>query len=230
MDCAPFDKRGYPVVSAQTGYGEWAAHYEATVAVGLDRPLLNNLRSIQWDKIMTAADLACGTGRTGVWLSGRGVRFIDGVDITREMLEIAHAKGIYRRLQFADAATTGLSSLSYDLCTLVLADEHLEDLRPVYQEAARLLVSNGSFILVGYHPFFRMNGTPTHYHRSDGEAVTIKSYVHLFSEHYEAGNNAGLTLLEFQERVIDEDWLLSKPKWRQYLHWPVSFALIWRRA
>jgi hypothetical protein len=72
-----------------------------------------------------------------------------------------------------------------------------------------------------------MNGTPTHYHRADGVAVTIQSYVHLFSEYYQAGNNAGLTLLEFQERVIDEDWLLTKPKCREYMHWPVSFALVW---
>jgi hypothetical protein len=46
-----------------------------------------------------------------------------------------------------------------------------------------------------------MNGTPTHYHRADGVAVTIKSYIHLFSEHYQAGNNAGLALLEFQEQL-----------------------------
>jgi predicted TPR repeat methyltransferase len=230
MDCAPFDKRRYPVVSAQTGYAEWAGHYEATVAAGLDRPLLDALKGIRWDDMKTAADLACGTGRTGVWLSQHGVRFIDGVDVTPEMLQIAESKSAYRRLQRADVAATDLPPSSYDLCTLVLADEHLADLIPVYLEAARLLVSGGSFVLIGYHPFFLMNGTPTHYHRADGVAVTIQSYVHLFSEHYQAGSNAGLTLLEFQERVIDEDWLLTKPKWREYLHWPVSFALVWRHS
>ncbi len=228
MDFAPFDKRGYPVVSAQTGYGEWAGHYEATVAAGLDRPLLEALKGVRWDNIKTAADLACGTGRTGVWLSQHGVRFIDGVDVTPEMLQIAESKRVYRHLRCADVAATDLPSSSYDLCTLVLADEHLADLKLVYLEAARLLAYGGSFVLIGYHPFFLMNGIPTHYHRADGVAVTIQSYVHLFSEHYQAGNNAGLTLLEFQERVIDEDWLLSKPKWREYLHWPVSYALVWR--
>jgi hypothetical protein len=73
MDFTPFDKRRYPVVSAQTGYAEWAGHYEATVAAGLDRPLLDALKGIRWDDIETAADLACGTGRTGVWLSQHGV-------------------------------------------------------------------------------------------------------------------------------------------------------------
>ena len=110
---------------------------------------------------------------------------------------------------------------SYRLCTLVLADEHL-------QEAARLLVSTGYFIFIGYHPFFLMSGTPTHY-RADGEAVTIRSYVHLFSEHHQAGTGAGLELIEFRERLIDENWLQNKPKWRAYQRWLVSFALVWRR-
>ena len=86
MDFAPFDKRGYPIVTARLGYGEWAAHYEATVATGLDQPLLDGLAPLNWINLTTAVDLACGTGRTGVWLSQHGVRHIDGVDITSEML------------------------------------------------------------------------------------------------------------------------------------------------
>jgi predicted TPR repeat methyltransferase len=63
------------------------------------------------------------------------------VDITPEMLQIAESKSVYRQLRSADVAATDLPSSNYDLCTLVLADEHLADLEPVYLEAARLLVS-----------------------------------------------------------------------------------------
>jgi SAM-dependent methyltransferase len=229
VDFAPFDKRGYPVVATRTGYAEWANDYEATVAVGLDRPLLEALQTINWSSVVTAADLACGTGRTGEWLSERGVRYIDGADLTAGMLKIAHGKHVYRQLHVADVAATGFRSSGYELSTLVLADEHLGDLRPVYQEVARLLAPGGSFVLLGYHPFFLMNGLPTHYHRANGEAVTIESHIHLFSEHFLAGTNAGLTLAEFRECIIDEQWLVLKPKWRPYLNWPVSFAMVWKR-
>jgi hypothetical protein len=74
-----------------------------------------------------------------------------------------------------------------------------------------------------------MNGMPTHYHRATGETVTIESHVHLFSEHYRARQESGLSLVESRECVIDERWLETKPKWRRYLHWPISFALVWRR-
>jgi SAM-dependent methyltransferase len=154
MDFSSFDTCGYPTVTTRIGYGEWAADYEATVAIGLDRPLLQRLRSPRWTQFTTAADLACGTGRTGTWLAQHGVGTIDGVDVTIEMLEIAKRKGVYRHLQIADVRATALRSSSYDLCTMVLADEHLLELKEVYREAARLLSDCGSFIIVGYHPFF----------------------------------------------------------------------------
>jgi hypothetical protein len=111
---------------------------------------------------------------------------------------------------------------------MVLADEHLVGLGAVYREVNRLLRPGGSFVLIGYHPFFLMNGIPTHFHRSRAEAVAIESHVHLHSEHFQAGIEAGLVLVEFRECVIDEQWLLSKPKWQNFRNWPVSFALVWR--
>jgi predicted TPR repeat methyltransferase len=98
MDAAFFDRRGYPTISARAGYDEWAGTYEATVATGLDELLLPRLASIEWQQIDAAADLACGTGRTGAWLKSRGVGVIDGVDVSAEMLARAVEKGYYRIL------------------------------------------------------------------------------------------------------------------------------------
>jgi len=229
LDSRLFDKRGYPIVEPASGYGEWAGTYDATVAEGLDRPLLERIRSVEWGAIGSAADLACGTGRTGAWLKDRGVQSLDGVDITPEMLALAEKRGAHGTLWLADAAATELNPAAYDLATLVLADEHIADIGPVYREAWRLLRPNGVFLIVGYHPFFLISGMPTHFHRSDGEAVTIESHVHLFAEHFNTGCANGLTLVEFQECVIDEEWLKTKPKWRRYLNWPASFAMVWRK-
>jgi SAM-dependent methyltransferase len=230
MDFTPFDRRGYPVVPVVSGYAEWANTYDATVTTGLDEPLLESLTSVNWQQVRVAADLGCGTGRTGVWLRNRGVQTIHGVDLTQQMLDIAASKQAHAQLHVGDVASTPLASSEYDLCMLVLVDEHLAGLEPVYREAARLLVPGGQFVLIGYHPFFLMRGMPTHYHRTaNHEPITIRSYVHLFSEHFDAARKASLGITEFRECVIDEKWLASKPKWREYLHWPVSFALGWKR-
>ncbi len=229
MDFAGFDARGYPVVSVQEGYGAWASTYEQGVLEELDRPLLERIRGVQWSNVAEAADLACGTGRTGAWLREHGVDALDGVDLTPEMLDSARARGIYRRLETADMTATPLPAASYDLVTESLGDEHLERVAPLYAEAARLARPGGHFVLIGYHPFFLMNGVPTHFDRAPGEPVTIRCYVHLLSEHVTEGVANGWRLVEMHEKLVDEATLAIKPKWGAYLNRPISFAIVWRK-
>jgi SAM-dependent methyltransferase len=173
-------------------------------------------------------DLACGTGRIGAWLKGRCSAVLDGIDVTPEMLEVARHRGIYQTLLLGDVSKTGLLAGTYDLCTQSLADEHLPDLRPLYREVARLTKPNGQFVLVGFHPYLLMAGMPTHFDRARGEPVTIRSYVHLLSDHVKAAQAAGWSLRELEEGLIDDAWVRKKPKWASYFGWPVSFALVWR--
>jgi SAM-dependent methyltransferase len=228
MDHAPYDKRGYPIVEVREGYGEWARTYEQTVQDEMDLRLLERLRSIKWTTARDVLDLACGTGRMGTWLRAQGVAHIDGVDLTPEMLERAARRGVYRTLRVADVSSTGLPEASYDLCLQSLADEHLAELAPLYHETARVTRPGGRFVLVGYHPQFLMAGVPTHFDRGPGDPVTIRSYVHLLSDHVKAASAAGWTLAEMDEGLVDDAWLHKKPKWERYRGLPISFAMVWR--
>lgn len=229
MDFSRFDTRKYPVRSVREGYGEWAASYEDVVQDAMDLRLLERVQSVAWGVIREGADLACGTGRVGVWLKQHGVAALDGVDLTAQMLEGARAKGVYRQLVIGDMRDTQLQAAAYDLVTVSLADEHLPDVLPLYQEAARIARPGGYFVLVGYHPYFMLSGIPTHYNSASGEPVTIETYVHLTSDHVQAALAAGWSLREMREGLIDEEWLAVKPKWRQYEHRPVSFVMVWQR-
>jgi SAM-dependent methyltransferase len=230
LEFSRYDTRRYPTVSVTDGYGDWSAHYEQTVHDEMDIALLDRITSVQWNTMRTAVDLACGTGRIGGWLRAHGVKEIDGVDLTPEMLDRARERNIYRSLRIADVGDTGLPSESYDLVTQSLADEHLQSITPLYNETARLLSNGGHFVLVGYHPYFLLSGQPTHYHRaSDDEPVTIRSYVHFFSDHVAAALTAGFTLVEMHERIVDDAWIASKPKWEKYRDRPTSFGMVWRR-
>jgi SAM-dependent methyltransferase len=225
-----FDKRHYPTLGVQDGYREWAPTYERVVQDEMDLRLLERLTTVDWGSRRRAIDLACGTGRIGAWLRAQGVSALDGVDLTPEMLARAQGRGLYDRLLQGDLRETGLPSAAYDLATMVLADEHLPDLVPLYAEAARLTARGGRFVLVGYHPFFLMSGIPTHFNRADGTRAAIESHVHLFSDHVKAARASGLALLEMEEGLIDDAWLAKKPKWQKYAGHPVSFAMVWGRA
>ena len=229
-DFKAFDVRGYRTVDVRTGYGEWVATYEDTVEDAMDIALLDELHEVPWSSVGTAADLGCGTGRTGTWMHDHGVSVIDGLDLTPEMLEVARGRNVYRRLVEGDVAATGLQSEDYDLVMTCLVDEHLADVDPLYAEAFRLARPGGTFVLVGFHPHFIMAaGMPTHFDSASGEPVAIDTYVHLLSEHVTAGLAAGWRLVEMRERVIDDAWLELKPKWERLRGQPVAFAVAWRK-
>ena len=225
-----FDTRGYRMVDVRTGYGQWAATYEDTVEDVMDLALLDALAEPCWPAVRRAADLGCGTGRTGAWLRGRGVASVDGVDLTPRMLAVARSRGAHDRLVEADVTATGLESGVYDLVISSLVDEHLPDLRPLYTEAWRLAAPGGLFVIVAFHPHFIMvSGMPTHFTADSGEPVAITTHVHLLSEQVSAGLEAGWHLAEMREGVVDERWLAVKPKWERFRGHPVSAALVWRK-
>jgi SAM-dependent methyltransferase len=225
-----FDARGYRMVDARTGYGEWVSTYEGTVEDAMDIALLERLTTPRWATVREAADLGCGTGRTGAWLRQQGVGAIDGVDLTPEMLDRARARGAHRSLTEADVASTGLASAAYDLAITSLVDEHLASLDPLYREAARLVKPGGLYVLVAFHPHFIMaSGMPTHFKNAAGEDVAITTHLHLISDHVAAALGAGWTLAEMHERLIDDDWVALKPKWARYRNHPISAVFVWQK-
>lgn len=225
-----FDQRGYPSVSAREGYALWAATYEATVKNDMDLWLLNEIAGVRWPDIERAADLGCGTGRTGAWLAAHGVRQIDGVDLTPEMLEQARARGVFASLQTGDVRATGLAPAHYDLITTCLVDEHLAELAPLYRESARLARPGAAHVVVGFHPFFIMKaGMPTHFNDPSGQPLAIETHVHLLSDHVTAALAGGWQLAEMHEQIIDDRWVATKASWAAYRDVPISFACVWRR-
>ncbi|MGW5016877.1 class I SAM-dependent DNA methyltransferase [Streptomyces cacaoi] len=231
LDFTDFDTRGYRTVNVPTGYGRWVRTYEDTVEDTMDLALLDRLTVPAWDSVRRAADLGCGTGRTGAWLRARGVAAVDGVDLTPEMLAVARGKGAHRRLVHSDVRTTPLDTGAYDLVIASLIDEHLPELRPFYDEAWRLAAPGAHCVLVAFHPHFIMaSGMPTHFTDEDGEDIAISTHIHLLSDHVSAALGAGWQLAEMREGVVDADWLTVKPKWERFRNHPVSAALVWRKA
>ncbi len=195
--------------------------YEQVVQDEMDVRLLERLHTVNWAEKRLVLDFACGTGRIGVWPKDQGVAVIDGVDLTPAMLAVARRKDIYRSLHVADVGHTGLRGDYYDLCIQSLADEHMPDLHPLYREAARLTKQGGQFVIVGFHPQILMAGLPTHFDRALGEPVTIRSYVHLLSDHVKAAHAAGWILQEMDEGRVDEAWAAQEAQMGG-LFWPAG--------
>ncbi|MEU2032251.1 class I SAM-dependent DNA methyltransferase [Nocardia amamiensis] len=226
---ADFDRRNYRTVDVATGYDGWAPTYEQTVLDEMDLALLARLR-LDFGDVRRAADLGCGSGRTGGWLREHGVTHIDGVDVSQGMLALAAERGAHTTLTHADVRATGLPDGAYDLVIASLIDEHLPELAPFYAEAWRLAAPGARFVSVSYHPqFIMVSGMPTHYTGVSGEPVAIDTHLHLISEHLSAGLAAGWVLSEVAEALIDDAWLALKPKWAALRGHPFTMATVWSR-
>ena len=89
-------------------YADWAADYDRDVFdalgfTGSDR-IADLLAGHLVDRTAPVLDLGCGTGAVGSRLSSLGFTAVDGVDISRAMLEMAARKAVYRGLIEADLA------------------------------------------------------------------------------------------------------------------------------
>jgi SAM-dependent methyltransferase len=226
---ADFDRRAYRTVDVATGYDGWAPTYEQTVLDEMDLALLGRLR-LDLGRMRRAADLGCGTGRTGTWLRDNGLTHIDGVDVSEGMLALAAERGVHTTLTRADVRDTGLPGGAYDLVIASLIDEHLPELAPFYAEAWRLAAPGARCVLVSYHPqFIMVSGMPTHYTDPSGEPVAISTHLHLISEHLSAGLAAGWVLTEVAEALVDDAFLARKPKWAALRGHPFTLATVWSR-
>ncbi len=92
--------------STEELYTDWAASYDAEVAeAGYATPgrCAKALASVAEDKAAPLIDVGCGTGLGGLALRLEGFETLDGLDLTRAMLDRAAERGIYRELIRADA-------------------------------------------------------------------------------------------------------------------------------
>ena len=101
--------RGTEVAYVESLFDDYAARFETELIVNLDyqgparlaRLIETELAARGVEQVGRALDLGCGTGLMGERLRRRA-SFVEGVDLSAEMVELAQRKGIYDRLEKAE--------------------------------------------------------------------------------------------------------------------------------
>jgi malonyl-CoA O-methyltransferase len=88
------------------------------------------------------------------------------------------------------------------VCNLVL--EHIEGLRFIFGEAARVLMAGGLFFVCELHPFRQYQGTVANFQREEG-AILIPAYVHHISDFLAAAAENEFALASLKEWWHEED-------------------------
>jgi len=89
-------------IDPENHYDSWAENYDRELldqyGYCAHKIAVDAFSKIHSDRNAPVIDVGCGTGLVGVELAQIGYQVIDGVDVSRGMLDKSHSLGIYRKL------------------------------------------------------------------------------------------------------------------------------------
>ena len=182
-------------------YNEWSATYDTdkNATRDLDKTVL--ARSLGSFRFGTIVEAGCGTGKNTEVLLKIG-REVQALDFSEGMLAKARARFKRpARVQFVRADLLERWPLppgTADLVTFNLVLEHVEKLRPVFAEAARVLVSGGRMFVSELHPFRQYEAKRANFRRGN-KTITVAAHVHHVSDFVKSAQAAGFALTNLEE-------------------------------
>ena len=145
--------RGTEVAYVESLFDDYAARFETELVINLDyqapaqlaRLIEAELVARDVEQVGRALDLGCGTGLMGERLRRRA-SFIEGVDLSGEMVDLAERKGIYDRLEKAElTAFLGSHAGGVDLMSAADVLNYCGALPPILAVTFARLVPGGLF-------------------------------------------------------------------------------------
>ncbi|MGI8433614.1 MAG: class I SAM-dependent methyltransferase [Nocardioidaceae bacterium] len=194
-----------PPLPVASGYDGWAVTYD-----GEDNgcfPMRDDVLTPMLDRLTPgrALDAACGTGAVTQQLLVRGHDVV-GVDLSEGML--ARARKAVPDAHFVAGDITDLplpdDDVDHVVCSLALA--HLNDLRPFFAEAARVMRPGGHLLLLDTRGHFTGSTRyPLIQEAPDGRVGHIAGYSHSLGDYLRAALPHGYVVRACEETYRDAD-------------------------
>jgi ubiquinone/menaquinone biosynthesis C-methylase UbiE len=142
-------------------------------------------------------ELGCGTGKNSAWLVSQA-RELVALDFSPGMLDVARRRVRSFSARFVEHDITRpwpADARSVDVVVGNLVLEHVDDLAPVFREAARVLRPGGQLFFCELHPYRQLRGGQAHFVdlRSE-ETVQVAAYRHSVSEYVTGALATGFVL------------------------------------
>jgi ubiquinone/menaquinone biosynthesis C-methylase UbiE len=191
-----------PVEPVARAYDAWAAQYDTdeNATRDLDATIVRDAPLHLHDR--TVLELGCGTGKNTVWLAEHA-RELVAMDFSEGMLAEARKRVTASHVRFVrhDVRTPWpVASGAVDVVVGNLILEHVQDLAPIFAEAARALRSGGQLFLCELHPFRQRRGSQAQFtDPATGERVRVDAFTHAVSDYLNAALAHGFVLRHLGE-------------------------------
>lgn len=202
--------------TVQEGYNAWAATYDHVENKTRDADaiaLQTVLDKLAFNKVLEAG---CGTGKNTVWLAQKATS-VTAMDFSEGMLQQAAEKVTAPGVTFVQADLMQkwpFERGAFDVVTCNLVLEHIQQLAPLFAEAARVLKSGGALFVCELHPYKQYGGSKARFEK-EGETHVLPCFVHHASDYFKAATAAGLQCQRLDEWFDEGD--IQKPRLISFL-------------
>jgi ubiquinone/menaquinone biosynthesis C-methylase UbiE len=190
----------------EAAYDDWSTSYDRDPnrTRDLDAEVVRTVfAGRRFDVVVEAG---CGTGKnTASYAAIAGA--VHAFDSSAGMLAQAREKVDAAHVSFAPGDVTRRWPFADRIADLVAFDlvlEHVDDLRPAFAEAARVLRAGGELFVCEFHPFRQYAGKHANFRRGT-VVVDVPFFVHHVSDFTGAAAAAGMRLVELREWWHAED-------------------------
>lgn len=188
-------------------YDRWSPNYDTDRNLTRDLDAAVARQLLGGRRFANILEAGCGTGKNTALFAAIG-EAVQALDFSAGMLERARSKVKAPHVRFATADLTRpwpAPAASFDLIAFHLVLEHIRDLGPVFEQAARCLVPRGTVFVSELHPFRQYLGGKARFTAADETSREIDAFVHHVSDFLGAAAAHGLRLLSLREWWHDED-------------------------
>ena len=180
--------------NVQTAYNRWSHTYDTqqNPLRDLDLLVLQQLLTDLSGKVIVEA--GCGTGKNSQWLAASCQRLL-GLDFSQKMLALARQKVQQPHVNFLYhdiRQPWPMAAEAADLVLINLVLEHIQQLDPIFRNAALIMRPDAQLIVTDLHPDRVVAGKGA---EITALAETIVNFVHPVTDYIAAAKKAGLQLL-----------------------------------
>ena len=188
-------------------YDAWAHHYDIDANPTRDLDKIVTIESLSKIDFSNVLEIGCGTGKNTEWLVTRANRLV-GLDFSKNMLALALEKIKSDKVDFIDANINHewpVNDNSFDLATVNLTLEHIENLDHIFWSLYRKLNAGGKCFVCELHPHKQAAGSKAQFLKN-GVKKELDIYQHSEEDYIQSAQKAGFVLLSKKDwRNNNED-------------------------
>lgn len=203
-------KRSVRTLESQAAYHLWADGYQPAAHNPLmmveQQAMIEMMPDLEGKFVL---DLACGTGRWGIYAQEQGAGSVFGVDNSVAMLK----QGALETVVVGDLTVLPFEDACFDtiLCGLAIGHLPTRRMQGAIQEMGRVLKQRGVALLSDLHPFQALNGARRTFQGADGKMYAVEHYVHGYEDYHQVATATGLWIADVREPCHPDSKMREMP-------------------